>query len=79
MEQEKQTMHGQRQMILDYLKENGTITPFEAFSKLGITKLATRISEMKRAGYTFKQEMCTSTNRYGKECRYMRYALREGE
>ena len=74
---EMQTKVGQRQMILEYLKANGSITPFEAFSELGITKLATRISEMKRAGYTFVQEMCTGTNRYGKKCQFMKYALKE--
>lgn len=45
----------------------------KAFTDLGITKLATRISEMKRLGYIFKQEMIEVRNRYGDIARVMEY------
>lgn len=34
----------QRDLILQYIKDFGSITPMEAYSDLGVTKLATRIS-----------------------------------
>lgn len=63
----------QYEAILQYLDDFGSITPMEAFSDLGITKLATRISEMSRMGYAFNKTMTTSLNRYGKAVSYMRY------
>jgi len=46
----------------------------EAFSDLGITKLATRISEMRKDGIEFEQVWECSKNRYGDDVRYMRYS-----
>ena len=40
-------------MILDYLRLYNTITPFEAFLELGISKLSTRIGELEREGWAF--------------------------
>lgn len=47
-------MTDQHKRIASYIDEFGSITPIEAFQDLGITKLATRVSEMKRAGIEFK-------------------------
>lgn len=67
----------QREQIIDYLHQFGSITPMEAFADLGITKLATRISEMRRDGKEFKIESVKSTNRFGKTVRYAKYSLKE--
>ena len=67
----------QKQLILDYIADFGSITPMEAYSDLGITKLATRISEMRREGTEFKIETIKSKNRYGKATRYARYSFPE--
>ena len=49
----KQTQHDQ---IYQFVRKNGSITPMQAFSELGVTKLATRISEMTADGsYTVKK------------------------
>ena len=64
----------QQEQILKYIDEHGSITPMEAFRKLGITKLATRISELQAEGWEFKKEMQTK-KRNGKTKRYMRYSL----
>lgn len=69
----------QKQQIISYIKEFGGITPIEAFLDLGITKLATRISELKQEGFLFDQEMITRKNRYGRTVRYMEYRLIEGD
>lgn len=64
----------QHEMILDYINNFGSISPMEAFTDLGITKLATRISEMRQDGHQFSQRMETRKNRFGKVCHYMRYS-----
>ena len=66
----------QREEILQYIKENGSITPMEAFYDLGITKLATRISEMRKDGMEFKIETVTKRNKYNtRTVRYAKYSL----
>lgn len=60
----------QYEQIYRFVKQNGSITPMEAFSELGITKLATRISEMTKDGsYSVKK---TPVRKDGK--RYMQYS-----
>ena len=65
----------QQYRILEYIKENGSITPLDAYNDLGITKLATRISEMRAKGFTFKQKRESGKNRYDEDVNYMRYFL----
>ena len=67
--------HTQHEDILRYIEEFGSISPTEAFHYLGITKLSTRISEMKKSGIRFYQQMISDHNRYGKKIQYMRYWL----
>lgn len=69
----------QCEQIIDYLHKFGSITPMEAFADLGITKLATRVSEMRKDGREFKIETVKSTNRFGKTVRYAKYSLKENE
>ena len=65
----------QHELILKYIEDFGSITPQQAYSDLGITKLATRISEMRKKGTEFKIEMLKGKNRYGKTTRYARYSF----
>lgn len=65
----------QRQLILKYIEDFGSITPMEAFGDLGITKLATRISEMRKDGMQFKIDTVKSKNRYGKAVCFARYSF----
>lgn len=67
----------QHQLILAHIDTYGSITPMEAFGEYGITKLATRISELRRRGIEISGEMLDATNRYGEPVRFMRY--RRGE
>ena len=64
---------GQQIQILWYIYDFGSISPMEAFSDLYITKLATRISEMRSMGIQFDQDYEGRENRFGKKVRYMRY------
>ena len=64
----------QYDLIYNFIKQNGSITPKQAFL-LGITKLATRISEMTRSGkYSVKKTPIVVTNRDGSKTRYMEYS-----
>lgn len=64
----------QKKRILNYINIYGSITPLDAFRDLGITKLATVISLMKREdGITFYQHYESSYNRFGEKVYYMRY------
>ena len=67
----------QCEMVLKYIEDFGSITPMQAFADLGITKLATRVSEMRRDGVSFKIEMEKGRNRYGKPTRYAKYSFPE--
>ena len=68
----------QREAIIEYITEFGSITPMQAFADLGITKLATRISEMRKDGMKFKIDMVSTKNRYGKSVTYAKYSFVEG-
>lgn len=65
----------QKQQIIKYLYDFGSITPMQAFSDLGITKLATRVSEMKKDGVKFKTTTIKAKNRYGKPVHFAKYEL----
>lgn len=65
----------QQQRIMQYMRDFGSISPMEAFQDLGITKLATRISELTRGGQVILRDMVTARNRYGDVVRFMRYRL----
>lgn len=44
----------QRDRVINYIREFGSISSWEAYKDLGITQLATRIKELKEQGYEFK-------------------------
>lgn len=62
----------QQKSILDYIVAFGSITPMDAFMVLHITKLSTRISEMKVLGIQFDQ-VYEHRKEDGKSVRFMRY------
>lgn len=68
-------MTPQQALVMNYIDAYGSITPMEAFYDLGITKLATRISELKRLGYKFDQEIVSNHNRFGVTVHYMKYSF----
>ena len=67
----------QHDAILDHMKKHGSITTMEAFNDLGITKLTTRISELKKAGLNIRQQTYSGVNRQGKVVTYNRYWLED--
>lgn len=67
----------QRELIVKYIRDFGSITPMDAFMDLGCTKLATRVSELKDEGYRILDKWEKGKNRYGKPTRWKRYRLKD--
>ena len=60
--------------ILEYIRDNGSITTLQAFS-LGITRLASRVHELREVGIPIEKEMVAVQNRKGETCRVARYTI----
>lgn len=69
----------QNEKVLEYMKRFGDITQLEALSDLGIMRLASRISDLKKQDYKIKKEMVKSKNRFGDTVQFARYSLEESE
>ena len=67
----------QRDRVMDYIKEFGSITSREAFVDLGVTQLAARICELKDQGFQFDKSYESSKNRYGENVSFVRYRIKE--
>jgi hypothetical protein len=65
----------QTEKILQHLQQYGSITPLDAMREYGIMRLASRICDIKRAGYSVKKETETAKNRNGEPVRYARYSI----
>lgn len=66
---------GQCKKILDYLQAHGSISQLEALREFGCMRLASRISDLKKAGYDIHREMVSFTARDGNKGYYARYTL----
>lgn len=65
----------QKDLILKYIHDFGSITSWEAYSELGITQVGARIFGLKRMGYLFKKETVKKENRWGKLISFDKYML----
>ena len=65
--------------IICYMRQHGSITQFEATGNLGVLRLASRVSELKKDGYAITSKMDSVQNRWGEKCRVKRYFLEEEE
>lgn len=70
-------MKSQKQKILEYIKKHGSISSWEAYSKLGITQLGARLDQLRKDGYLFETEWVHKKNRNGKKTSYKKYKLYE--
>jgi hypothetical protein len=53
----------------------GSLTSMEAFVEFGITRLAARINELRKAGHDIRTVSVNTINRLGGRCTYARYEL----
>lgn len=65
----------QTERVLDYMRRHGSISTLDAILDLGVLQLASRISELKKDGYTIKRSCLKVKNRFGEECSIFRYSL----
>ena len=65
----------QRNQILKYLEEFGSISDYEAVVDLGILQFGARLKELREQGYVFSSECVKKKNRYNKPVRFKRYRL----
>lgn len=68
----------QKDMVLDYMNQYGSISTLEAFRDLGITRLSARIFELKEHGIRIGSKWTTSKNRFGKKVAFMTYYIEQG-
>ncbi len=64
----------QTQEVLDFIQENGGITTMDAFG-MGITRLASRVHELRRFGIPIATERVKGVNRHGKKFTCIRYKI----
>lgn len=69
----------QNQRIMNYMREFGSITQLQALSDLGVMRLASRISDLRRSGYQIKSRTEVVKNRYGEACHIKAYSIAEKE
>lgn len=65
----------QSQRVLDYIEEFGSITQLEALRDLGVMRLASRISDLRRMGYPIVSKTETVKNRFEENTYIKRYRL----
>lgn len=66
----------QCEKILRHMQDYGSITQAEAMTEYGCYRLAVRIADLKRAGYSVDSRMECGENRYGEKISYARYSLK---
>lgn len=68
-------LNKQERRVFDYMTENGGITTLEAFNEVGVARLASRISDMKKKGVQIRKENISVRNRFGEKCTVCRYSI----
>ena len=62
--------------VINYMRDFGSITSFEAFTELGCTRLSEYIRQA-RLTLNIKDEWIKTINRYGEKVEYKRYWIEE--
>ena len=61
--------------LLSVATESNNLASADAMLDLGILRLASRISELKKAGVPIRRDWAKVTNRHGETCNVLRYSL----
>lgn len=67
----------QKDRIINYIRDYGSITSWEAYQDLGIMQLGARIDQLQKDGYTFRTEWEHKKNRYEEDVSFKRYYLED--
>lgn len=66
----------QKERVLQYMKDFGSITQAQAFYDLGVYRLASRIHDLRMDGVKIKAEQKAGKNRYGETIYFAEYRLK---
>ena len=69
----------QAQRVLAYIEDFGSISQLEALRDLGVMRLASRISDLRKQGHAITSKTEKIKNRWGETCHIKRYGLKGGE
>lgn len=64
-------------LILNYMKQFGSINPLQALQDIGCFRLAARISDLREKGYPIVAVRVTYKNRLGEDKYFHEYRLKE--
>lgn len=67
----------QNERIIAYINRFGSITTLEAIRDLGVLRLASRISDLRRLGYPIVSAQESVKNRFGEKSYIKRYSIRK--
>lgn len=66
----------QKDRVLKYMYDTGSITSLDAIREFGITRLAAVIKDLRDLGYNINSKMEASKNRYNETVHYARYSFK---
>lgn len=69
----------QESRVLDYMATRGGITQYEALRDIAVSRLASRVSALRKKGWPILDTWEAGRNRYGEKYRAKRYYLENGE
>lgn len=67
----------QDKLVLQYLREHGSITSLEAIQEFGCTRLAARIWQLRHRGHLIHTVNITGKNRFDQTVTFAKYILDE--
>lgn len=67
----------QNELVLNYIREFGSITQLEAIVDLGVMRLASRVSDLRKKGYNIISDWVAVKNRHEENSHIKRYRLGE--
>ena len=65
----------QCEQVIRHMEESGSITSLEAMQEYGIMRLASRITDLKKAGIPIHRDMVSQKNRYGETVTFARHSI----
>lgn len=66
-------------VLLDYMREHGSITGIEAVHECGVMDYRRRMTDLRNAGFNIVGIMETGVNRRGAVIHYKRYSIEEAQ
>ncbi len=74
---ERRVKTAQHVMVLNYMKDFGSITSYQAFQDLGVTRLSACIYTLRKHGLKISSKRVATRNRYNDTVYFSKYKLYE--